>query len=111
MTPVGHRGGCPNARARLRESQRHYRCEPNLNYGRLLTPVHMQGGAVASGGLRELIPTVARTAVAAGVDGIFMEVLTQFISTPSETWQFGRFLRHACMNSNNIEQQCYGGIY
>ena len=34
-----------------------------------------QGGGVASGGLRELIPTVARTAVACGVDGIFMEVL------------------------------------
>lgn len=33
-----------------------------------------QGGGVASGGLRELIPTVARTAVAVGVDGIFMEV-------------------------------------
>ena len=29
---------------------------------------------MASGGMRELIPTVARTAVAAGVDGIFMEV-------------------------------------
>ena len=34
-----------------------------------------QGGGVASGGLRELIPTVARAAVACGVDGIFMEVL------------------------------------
>ena len=34
-----------------------------------------QGGGVASGGLRELIPTVARTAVACGVDGIFMEVV------------------------------------
>lgn len=33
-----------------------------------------QGGGVASGGLRELIPTVARTAVAVGVDGIFLEV-------------------------------------
>ena len=29
---------------------------------------------MASGGMRELIPTIARTAVAAGVDGIFMEV-------------------------------------
>lgn len=37
-------------------------------------PMRMQGGGVASGGMRELIPTVARTAVAAGVDGIFMEV-------------------------------------
>ena len=34
----------------------------------------VQGGGVASGGLRELIPTVARTAVAVGIDGIFMEV-------------------------------------
>ena len=32
---------------------------------------------MASGGMRELIPTVARTAVAAGVDGIFMEVRSQ----------------------------------
>ena len=31
---------------------------------------------MASGGLRELIPTIARTAVVAGVDGIFMEVRT-----------------------------------
>ena len=29
---------------------------------------------MASGGLRELIPTIARTAVVVGVDGIFMEV-------------------------------------
>ena len=36
--------------------------------------LRVQGGGVASGGMRELIPTVARTAVAAGVDGIFMEV-------------------------------------
>lgn len=34
----------------------------------------LDGGGVASGGLRELIPTIARTAVVAGVDGIFMEV-------------------------------------
>lgn len=33
-----------------------------------------QGGGVASGGMRELIPTVARTAVVCGVEGIFMEV-------------------------------------
>jgi 2-dehydro-3-deoxyphosphooctonate aldolase (KDO 8-P synthase) len=32
------------------------------------------GGERAAGGLRELIPTVARTAVACGVDGLFMEV-------------------------------------
>ena len=31
-------------------------------------------GGVASGGLRNMIPTVARTCAAVGVDGIFMEV-------------------------------------
>ena len=31
-------------------------------------------GSVQSGGLRELIPTIGRMAVAVGVDGIFMEV-------------------------------------
>lgn len=34
----------------------------------------LEGGGVASGGLRELIPTIARTCVACGADGIFMEV-------------------------------------
>ncbi|CAL5386083.1 unnamed protein product [Camellia sinensis] len=34
----------------------------------------LKGGGVASGGLRELIPCIARTAVAVGVDGISMEV-------------------------------------
>jgi Fe2+ transport system protein B len=34
----------------------------------------LDGGGVASGGLRDLIPCIARTAVAVGVDGIFMEV-------------------------------------
>eukprot|EP00898_Chlorokybus_atmophyticus_P008332 jgi/Chlat1/84/Chrsp1S03200 len=34
----------------------------------------LEGGGVASGGLRELIPCVARTCVAVGVDGLFMEV-------------------------------------
>ncbi|TQD90934.1 hypothetical protein C1H46_023537 [Malus baccata] len=34
----------------------------------------LDNGGVASGGLRELIPCIARTAVAVGVDGIFMEV-------------------------------------
>ena len=32
------------------------------------------GGVIASGGTRNLIPTIARMAVAVGVDGIFMEV-------------------------------------
>lgn len=34
----------------------------------------LEGGGVASGGLRDLIPCIARTAVAVGVDGLFMEV-------------------------------------
>ncbi|KAF7141400.1 hypothetical protein RHSIM_Rhsim06G0243500 [Rhododendron simsii] len=36
--------------------------------------LELEGGGVASGGLRELIPCIARTAVAVGVDGIFKEV-------------------------------------
>ena len=35
---------------------------------------NVQGGAVASGGLRDLIPAVARACIAVGLDGIFMEV-------------------------------------
>lgn len=34
----------------------------------------LEGGGVASGGLRDMIPAIARTAVACGVDGLFMEV-------------------------------------
>ena len=36
--------------------------------------LQLDGVGVASGGLRELIPCIARTCVAVGVDGIFMEV-------------------------------------
>jgi len=39
-------------------------------------------GAVASGGSRELIPTIARSRVAAGVDGLFMEVHNDPNSSP-----------------------------
>jgi len=39
-------------------------------------------GAVASGGSRELIPTIARSCVAAGVDGLFMEVHNDRNSSP-----------------------------
>lgn len=42
----------------------------------------LEGGGVASGGLRELIPTVARTCVACGIDGIFMEVHDDPNSSP-----------------------------
>ncbi|KAJ1443637.1 DAHP synthetase I/KDSA [Sesbania bispinosa] len=42
----------------------------------------LDGGGVASGGLRELIPCIARTAVAVGVDGIFMEVHDNPLSAP-----------------------------
>ncbi|XLU42814.1 hypothetical protein S245_037628, partial [Arachis hypogaea] len=41
--------------------------------------VMLDGGGVASGGLRELIPCIVRTAVAIGVDGIFMELLNAFL--------------------------------
>lgn len=34
----------------------------------------LEGGQVASGGLRHLIPAVGRACAAVGVDGIFMEV-------------------------------------
>jgi len=39
-------------------------------------------GGVASGGLRDLIPTIARTCVATGLDGIFMEVHDDPNSSP-----------------------------
>ncbi|KAL3572653.1 hypothetical protein D5086_026557 [Populus alba] len=42
----------------------------------------LDGGGVASGGLRELIPCIARTAVAVGVDGIFMEVHDDPLNAP-----------------------------
>lgn len=42
----------------------------------------LEGGGVASGGLRELIPCIARTCVAVGVDGIFMEVHDNPLEAP-----------------------------
>ncbi|GAA0160914.1 aldolase [Lithospermum erythrorhizon] len=42
----------------------------------------LEGGGVASGGLRELIPCIARTAVAVGVNGIFMEVHNDPLNAP-----------------------------
>ncbi|KAA3470910.1 2-dehydro-3-deoxyphosphooctonate aldolase [Gossypium australe] len=42
----------------------------------------LDGGGVASGGFRELIPCIARTAVAVGVDGIFMEVHDNPLNAP-----------------------------
>ncbi|KAB1228264.1 2-dehydro-3-deoxyphosphooctonate aldolase 1 [Morella rubra] len=44
----------------------------------------LDGGGVASGGLRELIPCIARTAVAVGVDGIFMEVHDDPLNAPCD---------------------------
>ncbi|PQQ03924.1 2-dehydro-3-deoxyphosphooctonate aldolase 1 isoform X2 [Prunus yedoensis var. nudiflora] len=46
----------------------------NLEWIREANCPVLDDGGVASGGLRELIPCIARTAVAVGVDGIFMEV-------------------------------------
>ena len=42
-------------------------------------------GAVASGGLREMIPCIARTCVAVGVDGVFMEVHDDPLSSPVDS--------------------------
>ncbi|KAL6995510.1 3-deoxy-8-phosphooctulonate synthase [Sarracenia purpurea var. burkii] len=42
----------------------------------------LEGGVIASGGLRELIPCIARTAVAVGVDGVFMEVHDDPLKAP-----------------------------
>lgn len=42
----------------------------------------LEGGGVASGGLRELIPTIARTSVVCGAQGIFMEVHDDPNSSP-----------------------------
>ncbi|PNX71342.1 2-dehydro-3-deoxyphosphooctonate aldolase-like protein [Trifolium pratense] len=44
--------------------------------------LQLDGGGVASGGLRELIPCIARTSVAVGVDGIFMEVHDDPLNAP-----------------------------
>lgn len=44
--------------------------------------VAIAGGGVASGGLREMIPCVARTCAAVGVDGLFMEVHDDPNSSP-----------------------------
>nr|AIR07778.1 2-dehydro-3-deoxyphosphooctonate aldolase [Morus alba] len=42
----------------------------------------LDGGGVASGGLRELISCIARTAAAVGVDGIFMEMHDDPLNAP-----------------------------
>ncbi|KAG6433542.1 hypothetical protein SASPL_105156 [Salvia splendens] len=42
----------------------------------------LEGGGVASGGRRELIPCIARTAVDVGVDRIFMEVHDEPLKAP-----------------------------
>jgi len=56
----------------------------------------LEGGGVASGGLRDLIPAVARTAVAVGIDGIFMEVHDHPDSSPVDgptQWPLRHFRR------------------
>ncbi|KAG0620248.1 hypothetical protein M758_4G201600 [Ceratodon purpureus] len=44
----------------------------------------LEGGGVASGGLRELIPCIARACVAVGVDGVFMEVHDNPLQAPCD---------------------------
>ena len=56
----------------------------------------IEGGGVASGGLRELIPTVARTCVAVGVHGLFMEVHDNPTTSPVDgptQWPLKHFRR------------------
>ena len=43
-----------------------------------------ESGATSAGGRRELIPTISRAAVAAGVDGLFMEVHDDPNSSPCD---------------------------
>lgn len=54
----------------------------------------VDGGGVASGGLRDMIPCIARTCVAVGIDGIFMEVhddpLTSPVDAPTQ-WPLRNF--------------------
>ena len=47
--------------------------------------VQLPGGmGTSSGGQRDMVPYLARAAVAAGVDGIFMEAPIRFISIRSK---------------------------
>lgn len=62
----------------------------------------LQGGGVASGGLRELIPAVARTAAAVGVDGIFMEVQCHATLCPSQP-----FCLLSCGRQRDSSQSAY----
>jgi len=52
----------------------------------LQTPAtgYVEGGGTCAGGSRDLIPTIARTAVAVGVNGIFMEVHDQPDRSPCD---------------------------
>ncbi|KAH9646255.1 2-dehydro-3-deoxyphosphooctonate aldolase 1 [Citrus sinensis] len=54
----------------------------NLEWMREANCPVLDGGGVASGGLRELIPCIARTAIAVGVDGVFMEVHDDPLNAP-----------------------------
>ena len=61
---------------------------------------------MASGGLRELIPTVARTAVAVGVDGIFMEVSRLRLSTEGEAEHISPATRCCSVVQPSEHQHC-----
>ncbi|THU70827.1 hypothetical protein C4D60_Mb08t29090 [Musa balbisiana] len=76
----------PRLMARRHASKRRLlpRCssEPKRRASAAFCFARLDGGGVASGGLRELIPCIARTAVVVGVDGIFMEVHDDPLSAP-----------------------------
>ena len=44
----------------------------------------LPGGGTTTGGMREMIPTLAKSAVAAGCDGIFMEVHDNVLEAKSD---------------------------
>ncbi len=54
----------------------------------------LPGGGTTTGGMREMIPTLAKSAVAAGCDGIFMEVHDNVIKAKSDAstqWPLDKF--------------------
>ena len=58
-----------------------------LNHPVIFDATHsaqLPGGGTTTGGMREMIPTLAKSAVAAGCDGIFMEVHDNVIKAKSD---------------------------
>ncbi|GAB4814236.1 hypothetical protein N2152v2_001282 [Parachlorella kessleri] len=72
----------------------------------------LEGGAVASGGLRDMIPAISRMAVAVGVDGLFMEVHDNPDSSPVDgptQWPL-RHLRRLLVELLAIAKASHGRV-